>query len=68
MGYHLLIKTRFWEKTYTQIYSLSFEDLNKVVVEIKTTEKYTNSAILIWECHMQIVVSRSPNSFAKCAK
>ncbi len=48
--------------------SLSLEDLNKAAAEIKTNGKYTNPAILTLEHQVQIVASRSPHSFAKCAK
>ncbi len=49
MSYHLLTKTRFWKQTYAQIDSLSFEDLNKVATEIKTTRKCTNPTIFLLE-------------------
>ncbi len=68
LGYHLLTKTCFWEQPHAQVDSLSLEDLNKVATEIKTTRKCTNPAILTLERQVQIVASRSPHSFAKCAK
>lgn len=68
LGYHLLKKTRFWEETHAQVDSLSLEDLNKAAAEIKTTGKCTNPAILTLERYVQIVASRSPHSFAKCAE
>ncbi len=48
--------------------SLSLEDLNKAAAEIKTTGKCTNPVILTLGRHVQIVASRSPHSFAKCAE
>ncbi len=50
------------------MHSLSLEDLNKAAVEIKTTGKCTNPAILTLERQLQIVASHSPHSFAKCAE
>lgn len=47
---------------------LSLKDLHKAAIEIRTTGRYTNPAILTLERQVQIVASRSPHLFAKCAK
>lgn len=67
LGYYLVTKSRLWEKTHTQVDSLTLVELNKAAAEIQLTEKCTNPTILKLEHHVQIVASQIPHSFARCA-
>lgn len=63
----LLTKKKFWEKTYAKVNTITLSQLEGVVTKIKKTGKYTNPDILLLEQQVQIIASKAPHSFAKCA-
>lgn len=67
LGYSLLTKRKFWEETCAKVNAITLSQLEAAAVEIRKTGKYTDPDILTLERQVQIIASKTPHSFAKCA-
>ncbi len=67
LGYSLLIKRKFWGEICAKVNAITLSQFETVVAEIKTTGKYINPDILTLKQQIQIVASKSPHFFVKCA-
>ena len=66
-GYLLLTKRKFLRQTCAKINVITLSQLEAVAAEIKETVKCTDPDILMLKQQVQIVTSKTPHSFAKCA-
>ena len=68
LGYLLLTKKKFWGETCTKVNAITLFQLEAIAAEIKETGKCIDPDILMIKRQVQIVASKTPYYFAKCAK
>lgn len=59
LGYDLLIKYSFWNKTKNIITKLTYTPLIAIATKIKKTNRYINPAILALETHIYRVAAHT---------